>query len=97
MTVRAKFKVTAINLQMSKMPALNEATGKLDDWRNAVEIEARTITLSPVYGNGDPGHENTRFWSATPQGSIVLSVVNPGAWSEFALDKEYYVDFTPTA
>lgn len=26
----------------------------------------RTVHMQPVYGNGDPNHENTKFWEASP-------------------------------
>jgi len=80
MTVRAKFKVTKI-----------EAT-KSDSGPNAVEL--RSVHLAPVYGNGDPEHENSKFWKYTPTGSVVLGTINPAAWEQFELGGEYYLDFT---
>ncbi len=52
------------------------------------------IELSPVYGNGDPEHENTKFFKWTPSGSINLGCVNKTTADKFELGKEYYVDFT---
>ncbi len=52
-----------------------------------------TIEMSPVYANNDPKHENTKFWEASPNGSIILSVINLDAVKEFKLGKEYYIDF----
>lgn len=49
--------------------------------------------MAPVYGNGDPNHENTRFWQASLSGTLELGVINPEAWSEFHLGREYYIDF----
>ena len=49
--------------------------------------------FSAVYSN-DPGHENKRFWDATPQASLEMTIKNEAA-QVFALGKEYYVDFTP--
>jgi len=57
--------------------------------------EIQNITLAPVYGNGDPEHENTQFYAATPSGQIVLGTVNAEAAKAFDIDKEFYVDFTP--
>ena len=61
------------------------------------EQEVQTIKLSPVYGNGDPEHENTKFWQASPSGSIELGTVNEAAARQFELGKEYYIDFTPAS
>jgi len=54
-----------------------------------------TIHLQPVYGNSDPNHENSKFWAASPNGEIRLGTVNAAAVAQFALDQEFYVDFTP--
>lgn len=56
-----------------------------------------TIKLSPVYGNNDPDHENTKFYRWTPSGSINLSVVREETANAFELGKEYYIDFTPSS
>jgi hypothetical protein len=90
MSVRAKFKVAKIERGMGHHPAGTDDAGR------AVYkvVEMQTITLAPVYANNDPNHENSKFWKASPSGSIVLGTVNPEAWSQFELDKEYYVDFT---
>jgi hypothetical protein len=56
--------------------------------------ETQTIVLSPVYANGDPEHENTKFWKYTPSGEIRLSTVNTAAAEQFAEGGEFYVDFT---
>jgi hypothetical protein len=55
----------------------------------------RTVHMSPVYGNGDPNHENTKFWEASPSGGLTLGTINPAAWQQFELGMEYYLDFTP--
>ncbi len=79
MTVRAKFKVETISRQKH--------------WDKA-QGEIQTIKLSPVYGNNDPQHENTKFWAATPSGSVELGTVNGSAAAYFELGEEYYLDFT---
>lgn len=59
------------------------------------DSEMQTIHLSPVYGNNDPNHENSKFWKYTPSGTIQLGTINAEAARQFELGKEYYVDFTP--
>lgn len=94
MSVRAKFKCTGYSAsQNSTFPHKDEA-GK-PDYTRPETVEMRTVKLSPVYGNSDPNHENTKFWNASPSGSIELGTVNPAAWQAFEMGKEYYVDFTP--
>ena len=79
MNVRAKFRVTSIT--------------ETENW-NKERGPVKTIKLSPVYGNSDPNHENTKFFEATPSGAIELGCVNPDASGQFELGKEYYIDFT---
>ena len=87
--VRAKFKVTEVKRSMS--------TGVVDRKEDGSPIygnvEVQSVKLAPVYST-DPNSENKKFWDASPSGSIELGVVNQAAWSEFELDKEYYIDFT---
>jgi len=89
MAVRAKFKVDSILRTTGSRP-VQGPEGKTiyeacDFW---------TVNMSPVYGKGDPEHENTKFWQATPTGQISLGTVNPAAVAGFDLRREYYVDFT---
>ena len=56
--------------------------------------ELRTLHFTPVYGNGDPNHENTKFFKWSPSGSIQLGTVNRAVWEKLKLGAEYYVDFT---
>lgn len=98
MSVRAKFKCNKITIQKGHRTDRNpDGTPKKNErgYDATVECEQRTITLNPVYGNGDPNHENTKFWDASPGGELNLNVVNEAAWKHFELGKEYYVDFTP--
>lgn len=94
MSVRAKFKVNSITRGMT-----TRDSGKKDGNGRAVyePVEMRTVKLSPVYGNGDPNHENTKFWNASPSGSLELGCINLAAAEQFELDKEYYLDFTPAS
>lgn len=89
MTVRAKFKVDAIERRMGSIAKLNDQ-GKTE-W---VPGEINTVLMSPVYGKGDPNHENTKFWQASPAGNLSLGTINKAAADYFELGKEYYIDFT---
>lgn len=88
--VRAKFKVTMITRHESNKSVRNE-----DGSYSSEPSEVRSIHMSPVYGNGDPAHENTKFWEATPSGHLELGCANLEAAQAFELGKEYYVDFSP--
>lgn len=92
MTVRAKFVVQSITRSMGSMP-----NGEKTEGGHAVYVptEMWSIKMSPVYGNGDPAHENTKFWQASPSGSLELGTVNATAVAQFDIGKEFYVDFTP--
>lgn len=59
--------------------------------RHAGEKEMRTIHMHPV---ADGSEENTRFWEATPGGSLTLNCLNLQAAEKFELGKEYYIDFS---
>jgi hypothetical protein len=90
-TVRAKFKVSGINRMMS-----SRAVNDPENPKAAVKYvpaELQTIHLTPVYGNNDPNHENTKFWNLSPSGKIELGCLNLDAASKFQLDEEIYVDF----
>ena len=87
----AKFKVN--RFEMAQYPKqIDPAKGWGQD--NLEIVEQRTIFASPVYGNGDPNHENTKFWNASPTGELRLGVINKEAWPEFELGQEYYVYFS---
>lgn len=93
MAVRAKFKVQRIESTQHNR-AKPGPDGK-PNYQDVELIEMRTVVLSPVYGNGDPEHENTKFWEQSPSGEIKLGTINPAAWQAFELGHEYYIDFTP--
>ena len=90
MSVRAKFHLNSITINM--FPKMKQVDGK---WVKDGDVEQRTLNLTPVYANNDPQHENSKFWEATPSGSIQLGCVNQEAWKHFEIGKDYYVDFTP--
>ena len=92
MTVRAKFTVSSITRSMGSMPGPEK---NAQGYSIYVPTEMWTIKMAPVYGNGDPNHENTKFWQASPSGSLELGTVNADAVKQFDIGKEYYVDFTP--
>jgi hypothetical protein len=94
--VRAKFTVISIKRHEGSGPVKNEdGSPKLHEGRQVYgRCEMRTIELSPVYGNGDPNHENTKFWQSSPSGKIELGTINLDAAEAFELGKDYYVDFT---
>ena len=102
MSVRAKFKVTSITRTLGARSEVcpspehcpvgaryHDAAG-----RHSVPTELQTITMNPVYANGDPNHENSKFWQATPSGQLTLGTVNAEAAAYFELEGEYYIDFT---
>lgn len=91
MTVRAKFTITKIERTMG-----TRATGEKDErgYPKREPCEMWSVHGHPVYGNGDPAHENTKFWEASPSGQLMLGTVNAAAAAEFELGAEYYVDFT---
>lgn len=93
--VRAKFKFDSYETTLSQRPTKRKSDGSLD-WQNGVEmVEKRSLKFSPVYANSDPNHENSKFWDASPSGQVTLGTINPEAWAQFGLGKEYYLDFTP--
>lgn len=47
--------------------------------------------LQAVYGTEG---ENKDFWTATPIGSLEISISNPETKDYFKLGSEYYLDFT---
>lgn len=91
MTVRAKFTVNSITRSMGSMPGPEKNS---QGYPVYVPKEMWTIKMSPVYGNSDPNHENSKFWSASPSGSLELGTVNSEAVKQFDIGKEFYVDFT---
>lgn len=92
MATRAKFKVDAIRRSLG-----SARTGEQDEQGRDVwgPVEKWTLEASPVYANGDPAHENSKFWEATPSGRLELGTINPAALEGFDLGSEFYVDLTP--
>jgi len=92
--VRAKFKFDGYEASLHAKPTIDPTTGKTD-YSKTTSVEKRSLKFSPVFHNGIPGHENTKFWEASPSGQLVLGTINPEAWNKFEIGKEYYLDFTP--
>jgi len=92
MTVRAKFTFDGYESGLSQKPDTKSDGSR--DWNNVTIVEKRTLKFSPVFPNNDPVHENNRFWDASPSGRLELGCINPEAWSQFELGREYYIDFT---
>lgn len=51
-----------------------------------------TVSLSAVTSD-DPESENGRFWTASPSGSISLTINNPAGAEVFEVGDDFYVDF----
>jgi hypothetical protein len=86
-TTRAKFKCDSVTEHMG-----SKHNPDTKQWEPAVQ---KTISMSPVYGNNDPNHENSKFWAASPSGKFELGVINLAAAEMFKPGKEYYLDITP--
>lgn len=67
--------------------------------RAKVRCNAKTgneVHFTTVYEPPDGRDtENQRFTQATPWGDIKMGIDNPSAISQFEVNKEYYIDFTP--
>jgi len=86
MTVRAKFKVDALEHTGGQ----KQADGKA--------LVFTTVKMTPVYPKAENGkseneHENRTFWNYTPSGELRLQTVNENAAKYFELGEEYYLDF----
>jgi hypothetical protein len=90
MSVRAKFKVDKIERSL-----ISRRVEDKDGKPQSAPCEMRTVVMTPVHGNNDPNHENTKFWQASPSGHLELGCVNLEASEQFELGREYYIDFTP--
>jgi len=53
----------------------------------------KRVTLQPQYDSTIP--EDQRFASATPSGTLMMTVDNPAAMAQLELGKAYYIDITP--
>lgn len=55
-------------------------------------VDLKSVYMLPVV-TGSP--ENEKFYAYTPHGQVLLSTVNPAAYGQFEVGKEYYGDFSP--
>lgn len=97
--VTAKFKVNRIELTEGSRVVLGPDGKPEKDARGYdkyVPCEQRTIVMNPVYANGDPNHENTKFWQASPSGEFRINCVNPGASEQFKVGQEWLFEMTCT-
>lgn len=90
--MRCKFRVTKITRSMGGKSVPDLENPGRSKW---VPMEAWTVEMRPVSGNGDPSHENTKFWNASPSGEFKVETVNKEAVEDLVLDGEYYFDITP--
>lgn len=81
-TVRAKFKVTAIEYYDSPPKSARIKMAPVYSSKNAK-------------GEWVQNEENKAFWEATPQGELWMHINNPSAVAAFIVGNEYYLDFTP--
>lgn len=88
MSVVAKMRLNSYETTMQNQP-INPDLGWKSD--NIQQVEVRTLKFSAVT---DGSEENKKFFGSTPSGEIKMSTVNPEAWQEFELNKEYYVTFS---
>ena len=59
----------------------------------SAESSDRYVSLMAVYST-DPTEVNHSWSKATPCGQVMLTITNPGAYDQFELGKEYFIDFT---
>lgn len=78
---RAKFKVNEVSKRM----------GSVKDGNTFVTAPLYTISLNPVVSGSA---ENSAFFAATPNGSIMIGGLSEAVANTFQLDGEYYIDFT---
>lgn len=97
MPIRCKFKVNSITRFNQSATKRDAAGSPVKDERGNYLYEVvpmATVKLSPVYGNNDPNHENSKFWAASPSGSFEFNTVNLKAVEDLEIDGEYYIDIT---
>lgn len=97
MRVRAKFKVERIDFSVGSRVSRDAEGNPKKDERGYDKVEPckmATIVAHPVYHNGDPNHENTKFWQASPGGKLELNCINAAAFDQFKLGQEIYLDFS---
>lgn len=67
-------------------------TGQPNHTTGKPETNSINIVLRPVsYKAGDPTHENTQFWNASPSGEMKLWIQNPNLFDKFKPGQEIYL------
>lgn len=97
--VRAKFKVDSIEHTIwNHSPKLDDKGAHMKDAATGQWLynkqDMATVKMSPVSANNNPDHENSKFWAASPSGSLMLGTVNMAAVAQLKVGEEYYVDLT---
>jgi len=96
-TTRCKFRVNDVTYRVVKTVKVDDNGEQIKNEDGTYEYEEwhqPSVNLGAVYGTDDPQSENSKFWTATPTGSISLAINNPLGAEVFELGKDYYVDFT---
>lgn len=91
MSMRCKFTVNSITRTLQNSYPHKDANGR-PDYSQPDPQEMWTVKMSPVYGNNDPNHENSKFWAASPSGLFELGTVNKAAVDSLVLGGEVYID-----
>ena len=79
--------------KMRVVSALSEGQGES---KSGEMLSFSAVGKKGAYGE-DGLDENNTYAKFTPSGSADLYVVNPALFDRFAVDEEYYVDFTKAA
>lgn len=96
--IRAKFKLNRVEQSLLGVAKKDSNGHHVKDEHGSYayeDKEVHTIVANPVYGNGDPNHENSKFWAASPGGELRLTCVNADVVARLKLGMEFYLDFTP--
>ena len=56
-------------------------------------VHGVTLKATAVY-QGEPGSENSKFWEATPCGTLELQTINKDAADKLPVGVEVYIDIT---
>lgn len=83
MSVRAKFKCTSVTER------------EFGGGKTVKDIELAAVMPPYKDGKPDPEHPNASFFAASPSGALKMGVLNPIASAQFAVGREYFIDFTP--
>lgn len=94
--MRCKMMITSINKHWGQVPVVDDNGLPVRGPDGHVTTgmgKVVQVTLVPVYAKGDPAHENSRFWAATPSGELKLTLPDRALEGLDVID-EVYVDIT---